>query len=58
MFWFFIILAPTSSFVPIIDVIFEHRLYLASLGFFVIFAVCFDWFFDWLGSRRAEPVAK
>lgn len=58
VFWFFIILAPTSSFVPIIDVIFEHRLYLASLGFFVIFAVCFDWFFDWLGSRRAEPVAK
>lgn len=58
VFWFFIILSPTSSFVPIIDVIFEHRLYLASLGFFVIFAVCFDWFFDWLGRRRTEPVAK
>ena len=53
VFWFFIILAPTSSVVPIIDVIFEHRLYLASLGFFVIFAVCLDWFFDWLGGRRA-----
>ncbi|MFZ3072637.1 MAG: hypothetical protein WA162_05290 [Thermodesulfobacteriota bacterium] len=58
VFWFFIILAPTSSFVPIIDVIFEHRLYLASLGFFVVFAVCFDWFFDWLGSRRAASAAK
>jgi hypothetical protein len=41
--WFFIILSPTSSFVPIIDVIFEHRLYLASLGFFVIIVLFIDW---------------
>ena len=34
--WFFILLSPTSSIVPIIDVIFEHRVYLASMGFFVI----------------------
>ncbi len=34
--WFFVTLSPTSSFIPIIDVIFEHRLYLASLGFFVV----------------------
>ncbi len=40
--WFFIIVMPTSSFVPIIDVIFEHRVYLASLGIFVIFAILFD----------------
>ena len=26
--WFFLILAPTSSFVPIADLIFEHRMYL------------------------------
>lgn len=37
--WFFIILAPTSSFMPIIDVIYEHRVYLASLGFFTIFVI-------------------
>jgi hypothetical protein len=41
--WFFITLSPTSSILPIIDVIFEHRLYLASLGFFVIFALVVDW---------------
>ncbi len=34
--WFFLILSPTSTFIPIIDVIFEHRLYLASLGYAVI----------------------
>lgn len=32
IFWFFITLAPTSSFVPIIDTIFEHRLYLPMVG--------------------------
>lgn len=42
IFWFFIILSPTSSVVPIIDVIFEHRLYLASLGPFTIFVICAD----------------
>src|SRR5262249_34594620 len=30
--WFFITLAPTSSFFPIRDVIFEHRLYLPMVG--------------------------
>ncbi|MEE9543156.1 MAG: hypothetical protein V3V95_05180, partial [Thermodesulfobacteriota bacterium] len=41
--WFFIVLSPTSTIVPIIDVIFEHRLYLASLGFFVIIVLIVDW---------------
>lgn len=42
IFWFFIVLSPTSSVVPIIDVIYEHRLYLASLGPFTIFVICAD----------------
>jgi len=37
--WFFVILLPTSSFIPVIDVIFEHRVYLASLGFFLLFSL-------------------
>lgn len=36
MFWFFIVLSPTSSIVPIADVMAEHRLYLPSLGVFVV----------------------
>lgn len=36
--WFFIILAPTSSFVPIKDPIFEHRMYL-SLAAVVVLVV-------------------
>ena len=35
--WFFLVLAPTSSVVPLADVVMEHRLYLASWG--VFFAV-------------------
>lgn len=50
--WFFIILSPTSGFIPIIDVIFEHRLYLASVGFFVIFSLVFDNVFEYLKHRR------
>ncbi len=40
--WFFIILSPTSSFVPVIDALVEHRLYLPSLGFFVVFVLALD----------------
>ncbi|HVK10630.1 MAG TPA: tetratricopeptide repeat protein, partial [Gemmataceae bacterium] len=37
--WFFIVLAPTSSVLPIVDPVFEHRLYLslASVAVLVVF---------------------
>ena len=35
IFWFFIALAVESSVIPIVDVIFEHRVYLPSVGFFL-----------------------
>jgi tetratricopeptide (TPR) repeat protein len=34
--WFFLTLSVESSFIPIRDVIFEHRTYLPSIGFFLI----------------------
>jgi tetratricopeptide (TPR) repeat protein len=34
IFWFFLTLSVESSIVPIADVIFEHRVYLPSVGFF------------------------
>jgi tetratricopeptide (TPR) repeat protein len=36
IFWFFITLAVESSFIPISDLIFEHRTYLPSFGFFLM----------------------
>ena len=35
--WFFVTLSVESSIIPIKDVIFEHRLYLPSVGFFMAF---------------------
>lgn len=35
VFWFFITLSVESSVVPIDDLIFEHRIYLPSIGFFM-----------------------
>ncbi|MEW6713869.1 MAG: tetratricopeptide repeat protein [Nitrospirota bacterium] len=35
IFWFFITLSVESSFIPIVDLIFEHRVYLPSVGFFM-----------------------
>ncbi len=52
--WFFIILSPSSSFVPIIDVIFEHRLYLPSVGFFVLFSLAFDRIFGYIESNYSQ----
>lgn len=54
IFWFFIILSPTSSVIPIQDVIAEHRVYLPSLGFFVIAVVCLYMLFDRLGRKRPD----
>jgi tetratricopeptide (TPR) repeat protein/uncharacterized membrane protein YwzB len=35
--WFFLTLSVESSFIPINDVIVEHRIYLPSFGFFLLF---------------------
>jgi tetratricopeptide (TPR) repeat protein len=45
--WFFLILAPSSSIIPIADLAFEHRMYLplAAMVVFVVLTV-------YLGSRR------
>jgi protein O-mannosyl-transferase len=36
IFWFFLTLSVESGFIPIKDVIFEHRTYLPSFGFFLV----------------------
>jgi protein O-mannosyl-transferase len=50
--WFYITLSPTQSFVPILDVIFEHRLYLPSIGFFIFFLAAFEALFDWMEKKK------
>jgi len=55
IFWYFIILSPTSSVVPIADVIYEHRLYLPSLAFFTVFAICVEAMAARLSGGRGGP---
>ncbi|MBW7956618.1 MAG: tetratricopeptide repeat protein [Deltaproteobacteria bacterium] len=50
--WFFIILAPTSSIIPLVDPVFEHRVYLASAGVFFIFSDTMWAGLSWAWKRR------
>jgi len=49
--WFYITLSPVQSFVPVTDVIFEHRLYLPSIGFFLVFVVMYEKLFARIEQR-------
>jgi len=49
--WFYIALSPTQSFVPILDVIFEHRLYLPSIGFFIVCIAGYEGIIDWMERK-------
>ena len=49
--WFYIGLSPVQSFVPIIDVIFEHRMYMPSIGFIIVFVAAYEGIFDLLDQK-------
>ncbi len=49
--WFFVILAPTSSFVPIADVAFEHRMYLSLASVLVVVVLAVTLLLRWLRSQ-------
>ncbi|MGB8296540.1 MAG: tetratricopeptide repeat protein [Polyangia bacterium] len=53
--WFFLLLAPTSSVVPLADVLMEHRIYLASWGVFLAAAIAADSLIERL-PRLGRPV--
>ena len=57
--WFYIGLSPVQSIVPVVDVIFEHRAYMPSVGFFLAFIVAYDMVFDLVDAWRAKrPAAE
>ncbi len=43
--WFFLILAPTSSFIPIMDLAFEHRMYLPLISAATLLVLGLDAYF-------------
>jgi Flp pilus assembly protein TadD len=55
--WFFITLSVESSFIPLQDVIFEHRLYLPTVGLFVAFVTALMTVRRYLNNRKAAAGA-
>jgi hypothetical protein len=53
--WFYIGLSPVQSIVPIVDIIFEHRAYMPSIGFFIVFVAAYEGLFEWWEKRKAAP---
>jgi Flp pilus assembly protein TadD len=49
--WFFLILAPSSSIVPIYDLAVEHRMYLPLIGVALLVVSAADWAAKKLGDR-------
>ncbi len=44
IFWFFLTLSVESSVIPLLNVIFEHRLYLPMVGYSIFFAIILSYF--------------
>lgn len=57
IFWFYIAMAVESSFIPIKDIIFEHRMYLPSVGFFITIVSLCALFFQGRQAAMKEAVA-
>lgn len=55
IFWFYITLLIESSIIPIRDVMFEHRLYLPSYGFYLIFIVVL---FNYLNKKMGIAITS
>jgi len=61
--WFFLILAPTSSILPIRDIVFEHRMYLPSMAVIafaglLLFELCSRAFSDQTSTSAADKKAR
>jgi tetratricopeptide (TPR) repeat protein len=55
--WFFLVLAPTSSFIPLADAAFEHRMYLPLAAVIVMVAAAVRWLLGRAGGRLHWPRA-
>ena len=56
IFWFFITLSVESSFIPLVDVIFEHRVYLPSTGFFIALTTGIFLLLNKFGQRKLHTI--
>jgi tetratricopeptide (TPR) repeat protein len=57
IFWCLLILAPTSTIMPINDVAFEHRMYLPLIGVLALLVLGADWVIAKLPASRCVGIA-
>jgi tetratricopeptide (TPR) repeat protein len=55
--WFFITLSPTSSILPIVDAVFEHRMYLSLATVAILVVFLGDWLLRLVRVGWARPIA-
>ena len=56
IFWFFITLSVESSVIPLMNVIFEHRIYLPSVGFLMALTTGMVLLFEKYGQKTLPPI--
>ncbi|MBI5641880.1 MAG: tetratricopeptide repeat protein [Deltaproteobacteria bacterium] len=57
VFWFFLTLSVESTLVPIQDFIYEHRVYLPSVGLLISFVSLVFWTVEYLNSKREKKIS-
>jgi len=55
--WYFLILIPTSTFMPIVDAVFEHRMYLSLASPVIVVVFLADWLLRAVRLGWLRPVA-
>lgn len=56
--WFFIILAPTSSIIPLPEIIVSYRLYLPGLAFYILLVIGIHKAFCYIGERKGFDLRR
>jgi protein O-mannosyl-transferase len=54
--WIFLTLLPTSSFIPLLDVVMEHRTYLPLVGFALLATSIFSWAYRTLVTNTSTDL--
>jgi len=58
IFWFFLALSVESTIIPIQDVIYEHRVYLPSIGIMISFTAAFFYIMDRVSLKIGREVSR
>ena len=54
--WIFLTLLPTSSFIPLLDVVMEHRTYLPLVGFALLATSIFSWAYRTVVNQNPKNI--